>query len=129
VALSQTAVAIVCHATRRVAQNQPEQMFERPHVIEDPVRCGFLRAIVKQFDGLVPFELSRRDDGNGDHGTNRLQRSDHKSLITFYQSPSFNPAHSTHPSHASGRNVCGANYKKSGWPRDLAEESCTPFQR
>ena len=92
-ALSQTAVAIVCHATRRVAQNQPEQMFERPHVIEDPVRCGFLRAIVKQFDGLVPFELSRRDDGNGDHGTNRLQRSDHKSLITFYQSPSFNPAH------------------------------------
>jgi len=26
-ALSQTAVAIVYHATRRVAQNQPEQMF------------------------------------------------------------------------------------------------------
>ncbi len=51
-ALSQTAVAIVCHATRRVAQNQPEQMFERPHVIEDPVRCGFLRAIVEQFDGF-----------------------------------------------------------------------------
>jgi len=52
-ALPQTAVAIVCHM-RRVAQNQPEQMFEtRPHGIEDPVRSGSHRAIVKQPDGFA----------------------------------------------------------------------------
>jgi hypothetical protein len=42
-----------------VAQNQLEQMFDRPHVVEDPVRCGFHRAIVRPPDGFAG-RLSRR---------------------------------------------------------------------
>jgi len=68
-ALSQSALAIVYHATRRVTQNQPEQVFETPHVVEES-RTLRLSSSTRQPARwvLVPLEPSRRDDGNGDCG-------------------------------------------------------------
>src|SRR5258707_15802722 len=96
-----------------------------------PSVCSNIKNLLTLCSSLLlkPFDFQDRI-----YRTNRLRPP--QSLITFppslltnCQSPLFNLVRNTHPSHASGRNVCGANYQKLRWPRDLVEASCTPFQR